>query len=158
MVDAMLIFLTCVVILISLMVFVGNIYVLAYFSHPEDNITNGIWYYRGLVILALSFAQYIIFAIPLDISSAERSDSIGLNFPMDIIWSIIDFVVCASVMFFLPLALVIYTNIETSIVSLRLKLEINLKIEKNHQIRFEVCRLCSGFPHFLLHHLLFCLW
>jgi len=54
--DAMLIFLTVVVIMIFIMVFIGNIYVLAYFSHPEDKITNGIWYYRGLVILALSFA------------------------------------------------------------------------------------------------------
>jgi LMBR1 domain-containing protein 1 len=118
MVDAMLVFLTVVVILIFILVFIGNIYILAYFSHPEDNITNGIWYYRGLVIMALSFACYIIFTIPLDISSSPRSDSIGLSFPMDILWSVIDFVVCASVMFFLPLALVVYTNIETSIVSL----------------------------------------
>lgn len=115
----MLVFLTVVVILIFIMVFIGNIYILAYFSHPEDNVTKGIWYYRGLVILALSFACYIIFTIPLDISSAKRSDSIGLNFPMDIIWSIIDFVVCASVMFFLPLALVVYTNVETSIVNIQ---------------------------------------
>jgi hypothetical protein len=116
MVDAMLVFLTVVVILIFILVFIGNIYILAYFSHPEDNVTKGIWYYRGLVILCLSFANYIIFAIPLDISSANRHDSIKLGFPMDIIWSVIDFVVCATVMFFLPLALVIYTNIETSIV------------------------------------------
>ena len=135
--EAFGIFLFIVICLILCLVLFGNIYVLAYFSHPEDSITNGIWYYRGLVILCLSFAQYIIFAIPLDISVADRSDAVdGFDFPMplDLLWSIIDFVVCATVMFFLPLALVIYTNHETSIVIFEFRNTIiaNLKIDKNY--------------------------
>lgn len=117
MVDALLIFLGFVIFMIFCFVFVGNIYVLTYFSHPEDKMTYGIWYYRILVILALSFAQYLVFAIPLDIASATRTDSIGLGYPMSWIWTIINFVVCICVMFCLPLALIIYNNDEDSFVS-----------------------------------------
>ena len=114
--SAMLIFLTVVCIIIVVFIFIGNVYVLAYFSHPEDQITDGIWYYRGLVIISLSFACYIIFAIPLDISSANRADSIGLGYPMDFIWAFINFVICLAVMFLLPFALVVYTNTESTFV------------------------------------------
>ena len=34
--SAMLIFLTIVCILIVIFIFIGNVYILAYFSHPED--------------------------------------------------------------------------------------------------------------------------
>jgi len=112
MVDAMKLFLAIVIFLIFVFIFIGNVYVLAYFSHPEDRMTFGIWYYRILVILALSFANYLIFLIPLDIASAVRDDSIGLGYKMSWIWTIINFFACMSIMFFLPLALIVYNNEE----------------------------------------------
>jgi hypothetical protein len=110
--DAFKIFLGVVIFLIFIIIFISNIYILAYFSHPEDKMTFGIWYYRVLVILALSFANYLVFLVPLDIASAKRDDSISLGYNMSLIWTIINFLACMTVMFFLPLALIVYNNEE----------------------------------------------
>ena len=108
--DPLLIFFGIVVFLIILIVLVVNVYILVYFSHPEERFTTGIWIYRSLVVASLSFAGYLIFSIPLDIASAERDDSMGLGYPMDFIWVMINLIICFMVMFLLPLALILYND------------------------------------------------
>lgn len=104
------IFLLIVVIFISIVVLITNFYILVYFSHPEDSFTKGIWLYRILVIGVLSFASYLIFAIPLDIACAKRADSMQLPYDMDLLWTIINFAICLILMFVLPMALILYND------------------------------------------------
>ena len=108
--DAIAIFLLVVVILVCLIVLVSNFYILVYFSHPEDGFTKGIWLYRGLVIGVLSFAGYLIFAIPLDIACAKRDDSMQLPYDMTFIWTAVNFIICFVLMFVLPMAMILYTD------------------------------------------------
>lgn len=108
--DAIAIFLLVVVIFICLGVLVSNFYILVYFSHPEDGFTNGIWMYRSLVIGVLSFAGYLIFAIPLDIACAKREDSMQLPYDMTFFWTAINFVICFVLMFVLPMAMILYSD------------------------------------------------
>lgn len=103
-------FLAIVVLIIAVGVVFANFYILVHFSHPEDNFTTGIWLFRALVIGVLSFAAYLIFAIPLDIACAPRSDSMKLPYDMDFIWTAINFAICFVLMFFLPMALALYND------------------------------------------------
>ena len=91
-------------------ILIANIYILAYFSHPEDTSTKGIYVYRILVIIALSCSCFLIFAIPLDLANIDRDDSMNLGYPMDWIWTIINNMVALSVLFLLPFALIMYTD------------------------------------------------
>lgn len=108
--DFLTIFLGIVTILIALIVLIVNIYILVYFSHPEESFTKGIWFYRILVVASLSFGCYLIFAIPIDIASAKRDDSIALGYPMDYIWVGINLFVCFMVIVLLPIALILYND------------------------------------------------
>lgn len=108
--DAIAIFLLVVVIIICLVVMVSNFYILVYFSHPEDGFSKGIWVYRSLVIGVLSFAGYLIFAIPLDIACAKRDDSMQLPYDMTFFWTAINFVICFVLMFVLPMAMILYSD------------------------------------------------
>lgn len=108
--NGMEIFLLIVVILVALLIMVINFYILVYFSHPEDNFTGGIWIYRILVIGVLTFACYLIFAIPLDITCAKREDSMQLPYDMDFLWLAINFACCVIIMFVLPMAIVLYND------------------------------------------------
>lgn len=108
--DAIAWFLAVVVFMIAIIVLITNFYILVYFSHPEDNFTTGIWIFRGIVIGVLSFASYLIFAIPLDIACAKRSDSMQLPYNMDFFWTAINFAICFVLMFVLPMALILYTD------------------------------------------------
>lgn len=108
--NAIAIFLLIVVIFICLAVMVSNFYILVYFSHPEDGYTKGIWVYRSIVIGVLSFAGYLIFAIPLDIACAKREDSMQLPYDMTFFWTAINFVICFVLMFVLPMAMILYSD------------------------------------------------
>ena len=106
--NLLLIFLGIVVFFIAIFTFIGNLYLLVYFSHPEDGDSKSIWFFRILVILSLTFSNYLVFLIPLDIASCNRSDSIQLGYPMSFIWTVINFSVCLTAMFILPSASAIY--------------------------------------------------
>lgn len=58
----------------------------------------------------LSFASYLIFAIPLDIACAKRADSMQLPYDMNFIWMAINFSICLVLMFVLPMAMILYSD------------------------------------------------
>jgi len=99
-----------VIFLIIIGILIANIYILAYFSHPEDSYSKGIWFYRILVVFGLSCASYLMFAIPVDLSSVDRIDSVNLGIPMHVVWKIINVVVAVALIFLLPFALIIYND------------------------------------------------
>jgi hypothetical protein len=108
--DALAIFLLVVVVLISFITLVVNVYILVYFSHPEDNASRGIWIYRGLVIACMSFASYLVFAIPLDIANAVRDDSVNLGYNMDMFWWLLFLAIAFCLILLLPGALLLYAD------------------------------------------------
>jgi predicted secreted protein len=58
----------------------------------------------------LSFASYLIFAIPLDIACAKRSDSMQLPYDMNFVWSAINFAIAFIIIFVLPMAMILYSD------------------------------------------------
>jgi amino acid transporter len=104
-----------------LVILVANIYILAYFSHPHDTNTKGIYFYRIIVVASLCAAGYFIFSIPLDLVNTERHDLMNLGYPMGWIWTGINFYTALTVMFFLPFALITYSDEHETLVYLLLK-------------------------------------
>ena len=112
------IFLSLVALTFVIGILIVNIYILVYFSHPEDGCTKGIYFYRIIVIGSLCSACYFIFSIPFDLVNVERDDLMNLGYPMDWIWTGVNFFLALTIMFFLPFALITYSDDHETMVSL----------------------------------------
>ncbi len=95
-----------IVVIILALVLVGlNIYLLAYYSHPDDEgFGVSIWPKIVAVLgLTLAFAQILI--LPLDISNSRGS---GSGFRVDILWQILIICVAVYIVFLAPISLFYY--------------------------------------------------
>ena len=110
------IFLSLVALTFVVGILIINVYILVYFSHPDDGNTKGIYFYRIIVIASLCSACYFIFSIPLDMVNVDRDDLMNLGYPMDWIWTGVNFFMALTIMFFLPFALITYSDEHDTIV------------------------------------------
>lgn len=118
--DILKIFLFIIILFIAITVLVMNVYILAYFSHPEDTSTKGIWFYRIIVLVSLCISSYIVFAVPLDlinIRSGVRDDTFDLGLNMDYGWKIINIIVALLIIFVLPFSIITYNDPSDKIMS-----------------------------------------
>jgi len=99
------VFLLVVVIILAIILVGVNIYLLIYYSHPDDQGFGESIYPKIVVVLGLTLAFAQILILPLDISNA-RGD--GANFRIDIFWQIVLITVACYIVFLAPFSLFLY--------------------------------------------------
>jgi LMBR1 domain-containing protein 1 len=82
-----------------------NIYLLIYYSHPDDQGFGDSIYPKIIVVLGLTLAFAQILILPLDVSNA-RGD--GADFRVDIFWQIVLIAVACYIVFLAPFSLFLY--------------------------------------------------
>ena len=75
MVDAMTIIM---IIIMTIVLLVTNIYILIYFSHPDDKESVMGWVLKVIVLLGLTLAWCQVLMVPLDVSN-NRTFGGGIN-------------------------------------------------------------------------------
>ena len=99
------IFMLVMVIILSILIIILNIYLLAYYCTENDiNHCSGT-FTKLIVILGMFIGLVQICLLPLDVSNT-RGD--GGNFPMDIIWKSTYILIIVFVLFIIPLIISIY--------------------------------------------------
>ena len=99
------IFLLIVVIILALILIGVNIYLLVYYSHPDDEGFGASIWPKCIVVLGLTLAFAQILILPLDVSNA-RGD--GNGFRVDIFWQIVLITVACYIVFLAPFSLFFY--------------------------------------------------
>ena len=95
-----------VVIIILALVLVGlNIYLLAYYSHPDDEGFGVSIWPKIIAVLGLTLAFTQILILPLDVSNSRGE---GSGFRVDIMWQIILISVAVYIAFLAPFSLFYY--------------------------------------------------
>jgi len=95
--------LVVVTVIITLVIIAASIYILVYFSHPEDK--NVAWFPKIVVVLGLSLAAFSILMLPLDVANTHGA---GGGFPMDELWLAIYIIIAAMVVVVIPFAIFYY--------------------------------------------------
>ena len=99
------IFTLIMMIIVGVMLLISNIYILLYFSHPDDG-TNCIgWFLKILVILGLTLAWFQVLLLPLDVNNIRTFGS-GLN--MKILWYILFISIIVYVLVLFPISSTFY--------------------------------------------------
>eukprot|EP00826_Nyctotherus_ovalis_P047688 TRINITY_DN5521_c0_g1_i2.p1 TRINITY_DN5521_c0_g1~~TRINITY_DN5521_c0_g1_i2.p1 ORF type:complete len:113 (+),score=14.81 TRINITY_DN5521_c0_g1_i2:103-441(+) len=99
------------VILLALALIAVNIYLLMYYSHPDDHgFGISIWP-KILVVLGLTLAFSQVLIIPLD---ASNSRGYGSGLRLDILWQVVLISVAAFSIVLAPFALFYYCLLYTS--------------------------------------------
>ena len=95
-----------VVIVVTILVAIANLYVLINFQHPEDR--NQAWFPKIIVISGLTIASGAILLLPLDVANRASCDaSVSLSacettLPMDEIWYSIYIITLVYVAILIP--------------------------------------------------------
>ena len=94
-----------VVILLIIALIVTNIYILAYFCHPDDRGSCIGWVLKIIVIIGLTLSWIQVLLLPLDVSN-NRTFGGGLN--MKIFWYIIYIITIIYILIIYPIATSFY--------------------------------------------------
>jgi LMBR1 domain-containing protein 1 len=98
--------LVIVVVIITLAIIASSIYILVYFSHPEDK--NVAWFPKIVVVLGLTLAAFSILMLPLDVANTPTHISGGGGFPMEELWLAVYIIIAAMVVVVIPFAIFYY--------------------------------------------------
>ena len=96
MVDAMTIIM---IIIMTIVLLVTNIYILIYFSHPDDKESVMGWVLKVIVLLGLTLAWCQVLMVPLDVSN-NRTFGGGIN--MKLFWFIIFIISLVYILIIFP--------------------------------------------------------
>ena len=93
------------IILMSIILLVTNVYILVYFSHPDDKESIIGWVLKVIVILGLTLAWCQVLMVPLDVSN-NRTFGGGIN--MKLFWFIIFTISLIYVLVIFPISSSLY--------------------------------------------------
>ena len=93
------------IIIMAIALLITNIYILVYFSHPEDKDSIIGWILKFIVILGLTLAWCQVLLIPLDVSN-NRTFGGGIN--MRIFWLIIFVITLVYILVIFPISSSLY--------------------------------------------------
>ena len=102
MVDVMTIIM---ILIITVVLLITNIYILIYFSHPEDKESIIGWVLKVIVLLGLTLAWCQVLMIPLDVSN-NRTFGGGIN--MKLFWFIIFIITLVYIFIIFPISSSLY--------------------------------------------------
>ena len=93
------IFLLIFIILVSIALLISNIYILAYYCHPDDKGFGSALICKIVVVLGMTLAWAQVLMLPLDVAN-NRSFGGGLN--MQIFWEIVYITTAIMVVVIIP--------------------------------------------------------
>ena len=93
------------IIIMAIALLITNIYILVYFSHPEDKDSIIGWILKIIVILGLTLAWCQVLLIPLDVSN-NRTFGGGIN--MRVFWLIIFVITLIYILIIFPISSSLY--------------------------------------------------
>lgn len=105
-------FLILVAIVVAVLVFVGCVYVLIEYQHPEDK--NQAWGPKGVVVFGLTIAMLTVLMFPLDVSNYQSCKAnvsysdCKYTLPMESLWYAVSISNIVLVFVFCPFALFFY--------------------------------------------------
>ena len=102
MVDVMTIIM---ILIITVVLLITNIYILIYFSHPEDKESMIGWVLKVIVLLGLTLAWCQVLMVPLDVSN-NRTFGGGIN--MKLFWFIIFIITLVYIFIIFPISSSLY--------------------------------------------------
>ena len=88
-------------IIVAIVLLISNIYILLYFSHPDDRSSCVGWFLKILVIIGLTLAWFQVLLLPLDVNNIRTFGS-GLN--MKILWYILFISIIVYVLILFPIS------------------------------------------------------
>ncbi|KAJ0407253.1 hypothetical protein P43SY_008028 [Pythium insidiosum] len=106
-------FLVVLVIIMSVVLLLANVYILVYFQHDDDK--NTAYFPKFLVIFGLFFAEATVLLLPLDV--ANNSTAVGCkegwnktcgNLDMDLLWLIVFMCVIVFIIVLVPFSIYYY--------------------------------------------------
>lgn len=105
-------FLILIIIVVTIGVVIGNIYLVVYYQHPDDN--NQAWFPKIVVVLGLSLAFLSVMMLPLD--RANRSacaegivlSACKLTLPMYDLWYWVYMAMVIIIAFVIPFTMFLY--------------------------------------------------
>uniref|UniRef100_K3X7A7 Uncharacterized protein n=1 Tax=Globisporangium ultimum (strain ATCC 200006 / CBS 805.95 / DAOM BR144) TaxID=431595 RepID=K3X7A7_GLOUD len=106
-------FLIVIIVVMTVALLIGNIYILVYFQHDDDK--NTAYFPKALVIFGLLFAECCVLLLPLDV--ANNSSAIGCkegwntacgNINMDVLWLIVFMSIIVIIVVLLPYSMYYY--------------------------------------------------
>ena len=106
MVDAMTLIM---IILMTIVLIITNIYILIYFSHPDDKESVIGWILKIIVIIGLTLAWCQVLMVPLDVSN-NRTFGGGIN--MKLFWFIIFVITLVYILVIFPISSSLYETQE----------------------------------------------
>ena len=102
MVDVMTIIM---ILIITVVLLITNIYILIYFSHPDDKESVIGWVLKIIVLLGLTLAWCQVLMVPLDVSN-NRTFGGGIN--MKLFWFIIFIITLVYILIIFPISSSLY--------------------------------------------------
>ena len=93
------------IIIMAIALIISNIYILIYFSHPEDKDSIIGWVLKAIVILGLTLAWCQVLMVPLDVSN-NRTFGGGIN--MKLFWLIIFVITIIYILIIFPISSSLY--------------------------------------------------
>ena len=99
------IFMLVMVIVLSIIIIIANIYLLAYYCATDDNDFKGAIFLKITAVLGMFIGLGQVCLLPLDVSNTRGN---GGDFPMDIIWQIFYLVIALFVFVIIPLEISFY--------------------------------------------------
>ena len=93
------------IIIMAIALIISNIYILIYFSHPEDKDSIIGWILKAIVILGLTLAWCQVLMVPLDVSN-NRTFGGGIN--MKLFWFIIFVITIIYILIIFPISSSLY--------------------------------------------------
>ena len=88
-------------IIVGIILLISNIYILIYFSHPDDRTSCSGWFLKILVIIGLTLAWFQVLLLPLDVNNIRTFGS-GLN--MKVLWYILFISIMVYVLILFPIS------------------------------------------------------
>ena len=94
--------------IIGALLLVANVYLLAYYSHPDDGGYGAGIFAKGVVIVGMTLTWATILMYPLDVSNARSTED--QPFRMDLFWLIIYISTAAFVLVIIPACIYYYES------------------------------------------------
>ena len=97
------------IILITIVLIITNIYILIYFSHPDDKESVLGWILKIIVIIGLTLAWCQVLMVPLDVSNNR---TFGGGIDMKLFWFIIFIITLVYILIIFPISSSLYETQE----------------------------------------------
>lgn len=93
------VFMLVMIIIISILLVISNIYLLSYYCHPDDRGFGAGFTAKLIVVAGMTLSWLQVLMLPLDISNQRGS---GFDIPMDLLWQILYITLAAFVLIIIP--------------------------------------------------------